>query len=111
MAIGVSKDEFMHSTPKVLRAYDEAHKIKIKELDSLAWQFCGNYVMSAVMVSVEKCFAGRKARLKYIDKPVMKELEQENKPMTEENIKLQRELFVAKLMAMKANFDLEHKKK
>lgn len=41
----------------------------------------------------------------------MKELEEKNKPLSEEEMDRQRELFVAKLEAMRVNFELNHKKK
>lgn len=74
LSIGVTKQEFMHSTPKVLKAYDKAHMMKIELLDSLAWQFCGNYVLSAVAVAVEHCLAGRKAQSEYVKEPMFADL-------------------------------------
>ena len=101
----------MHSTPKVLKAYGEAYKIKIKTLDRLAWQFCGNYVLSAVSVAVEHCLAGKKAVSEFVKKPMLQEMEDANKPMSEAELQKQRELFVARLEAMKTNFELNHKSK
>lgn len=109
--MGVTKNEFMHSTPKNLDAYTKGYKIKLQTLDRLAWQFCGNYVLSAVSVAVEHCLAGKKAKSKYLEKPAMQELENAKKPMTEKELQAQRELFVAKLEAMKTNFELNHKTK
>lgn len=60
----------MHSTPALLKAYDKAYQEKIKRMDVLAWQFCGNYVMPAVSVAVEHCLHGKKAKSKYIEKPI-----------------------------------------
>ena len=73
LSIGLSYKEFMHSTPKVLKAYDKAHFNKIELVDSLVWQFCGNYVLSAVAVAVEHCLAGRKARSEYVKEPSLKD--------------------------------------
>lgn len=101
----------MHSTPKVLRAYDEAYVIKRKEEDRIAWLQWGNYGVSALVFAIDHCLNGQKARSKYSEKPMMKEIEENNKPLTEEEIKRQRELFVAKLEIMKTNFELNHKKK
>lgn len=71
----------------------------------------GSYGISALMVAIDHCLNGRKARSKYIEKPIMQELEEKNKPLSEEEMDRQRELFVAKLEAMRVNFELNHKKK
>ena len=109
--MGLSKNEFMHSTPNVLEAYGKAYKIKLKTIDRLAWQFAGSYVLSAVSVAVEHCLAGRKASSEYIKTPNLEKAELENRPLTEKEIVRQRELFVAMLEAKKTNFELYHKKK
>lgn len=93
--------------PHIIKLLLKGHEEKIKEQDYLAW-IQGQYVLSAVSVAVEHCLAGRKARSKYIKKPILQELEEKNKPMTEEELQRQRELFVARLQAMKTNFELNH---
>lgn len=105
LSIGLTYHEFMHSTPKVLKAYDKAHMKKIELIDSLAWQFCGNYMLSAVAVAVEHCLAGRKAKSEYVKQAVLKDFA-ETKDLTEEE-KKQRKIdeFVAKLNAMKESYD------
>jgi hypothetical protein len=107
--MGVSKGDFFSSTPKILKAYDKAHEEKIKTMDALAWQFCGSYVLSAVSVAVDHCLNAKKAVSKYMEKPVMQNKYDYSEEMTEEEIKRQRELFVAKLMIMKSNYELNHK--
>lgn len=78
--------------------------------DELQYAWWGNYGISALTFAIEHCFAGRKARTKYMDKPILKEIEEKNKPLSEEELQRQRELFVAKLEVMKTNFELNHKK-
>lgn len=85
----------------------KGHEEKIKEQDYLAWLF-NQYTLSAVTVAVEHCLAGRKAKSKYIKKPLLQEIEEKRKPISEEELQKQRELFVAKLQAMKTNFELNH---
>ena len=101
LSIGLSYKEFMHSTPKVLKAYDKAYIKKIETFDNLAWQFCGNYMLSAVAVAVEHCLAGRKARSEYVSEPRLKDC------MLTEDEKRQKQLdeFVKKLETMQANFN------
>lgn len=103
--MGITKYEFMHSTPKVLEAYRKAYSIKLQDMDRMAWMFCGNYVISAVAVAVEVCLAGKKAKGEYVSEPIL----QKNKPLDEEEIQRQRELLVAQLCAMKTNFENNHK--
>ena len=105
LSIGLTYKEYMHSTPRLLEAYEKAFDKKIEMFDSLAWQFCGNYVLSAISVAVEHCLAGRKAKSDYLKQPVLKEY-YEDKYMTEEERKQkQLDLFVEKMKAMQANFD------
>lgn len=106
-AIGVSWQEFWGMNPHIIKLLLKGHEEKIKEQDYLAW-LSNQYTLSAVSVAVEHCLAGRKAKSKYIKKPLLQELEERNKPMTEKEIQRQRELFVAKLQAMKTNFEINH---
>lgn len=73
------------------------------------WIWWGSYGLSAVSVAVEHCLVGRKAKSKYIDKPMLQQAEEKNKPLSEKELQRQRELFVAKLEIMKTNFELNHK--
>lgn len=93
--------------PHIIKLLLKGHEEKVKEKDYMAW-LQGQYTLSAVSAAVERCLAGRKAKSKYIKKPLLQELEERNKPMTEKEIQRQRELFVAKLQAMKTNFEINH---
>lgn len=68
----------------------------------------GAYVQSAFSTSLSNAF-NKRSKAKYLDKPIMKEMEENNKELSEEELQKQRELFVAKLMAMQTNFELNHK--
>lgn len=59
------------SSPADLEPYAKAHKLEVKENDSIIHAVCGNYVLSAVSVAVEHCLAGRKAKSEYIKEPLM----------------------------------------
>lgn len=108
ISVGVPYDTFWHLTPKKLNAFFKANKLKLKVQDEQMW-LMGQYVLSAVSVAVEHCLAGRKAKSKYVKQPFTREVEEQNKPLTEEELQRQRELFVAKLEIMKTNFELNHK--
>lgn len=73
----------------------------------------GTYGLSAVSVAVEHCLAGRKAKSKYIEKPVLSEIQERNsnKILTEEEKQAQLDKFVMSLKIMESNFKAEHEKK
>lgn len=99
----------MDSCPKELEPYDIAHRKKLEEQDYLQYMWWGNYGISALGFAIEHCFNGKRAKSKFVDEPILKNIEEQNKPMTEEKLQRQRELFVAKLEVMKTNFELNHK--
>ena len=101
-------ETFWHLTPKKLDAFYEAYRIKKDADDEKMW-LMGLYIQSAVGTAVEHCLAGRKAKSKYVDKPLLKDIAEKNRVLSEEELQLQRELFVAKLEVMKTNFELNHK--
>lgn len=106
--MGVSWHEFWKMNPRIIKVIAKGYKEKIKEKDYLAW-LSNQYTLSAVSVAVEHCLAGRKARSKYIEKPIMQKIEEQNKPLSENELQRKRELFVAKLEVMKTNFELNQK--
>ena len=61
------------SCPADLEPYKEAHNLEVREADNLAYAFCGNYVLSAVAVAVERNLAGKKSKAEYIKDPILKE--------------------------------------
>lgn len=99
----------MESCPKELEPYNLAHRKKIEEQDILQHMWWGNYGISAFIVAIDSCMNCTKAKSEYIKKPIFEDIEERNKPLTEEELQRQRELFVAKLEVMKTNFELNHK--
>lgn len=96
--------------PHIIKLLLKGHEEKIKEQDYLAWLF-NQYTMSAVSVAVEHCLAGKKAKSKYIEKPIMQKIEEkqeENRQLTEEEKKRQTEKLFMQLRIMGANFNLNH---
>lgn len=73
----------------------------------------GTYGLSAVSVAVEHCLVGRKAKSKYIEKPVLSEIQERktNKELTEEEKQAQLDKFVMSLKIMESNFNAEHENK
>lgn len=52
--------------------------MKTKIEDEKMW-IMGQYTLSAVSVAVEHCLAGRKAKSKYIDKPILQNVLEKTK--------------------------------
>lgn len=67
---GFSIADIDSSCPSDLEPYEKAYKQEREEDDLLQHSWWGSYGLSAVSVAVEHCLAGRKAKLKYIEKPV-----------------------------------------
>lgn len=108
---GLSVDDIDWSSPADMKPYLKAHEEEIKEQDYFAWLF-NQYTLSAVLVAVEHCLAGKKAKSEYVKKPIMKEVEDKqtkNKLLTEEDKKKQTEKLFMQLRIMGANFNLNHK--
>lgn len=80
LAIGVTKDEFFHSTPYELEAYNEAYRLKREIEDEKAW-LQARYNLEAFMVSLSHfaCgLSGKRSNAEYMKMPMMqmkKELE------------------------------------
>lgn len=109
---GLSVEDIDMSSPADMEPYLKAYREELKEKDYLAW-LSNQYTLSAVSVAVEYCLAGKKAKSKYIKKPIMQEIEekqQENKLLTEEEKKRQTEQLFLRLRIMGANFNLNHGK-
>lgn len=111
ISLGVSKAEFMDSTPKDLECYIEAEKMAQKRRDAENWQM-GMYNMSAFSVALGKALSGRKSKSKYMDKPIMEKIKESQKEeeenLTEEQMVTERDKLLAALMTMQANFELNH---
>ena len=109
-AIGVSWEQFWTLNPHIIKilikADAEKHKTKMQEANIIA-HLQGQYFMEALYATVGNMFSGKTVKKhKYPEKPY--EL-YKNKELTEEDLQKQRELFVARLMAMQTNFELNHK--
>lgn len=104
-AIGVSWKEFWGMNPHIIKLLLKGHDIKTKMEDEKMWMM-GLYVASALDSTVCNAFLWRRKGEKghgYEKQPFLQKQIKEN---TEEELQRQRELFVAKLEVMKANFEL-----
>ena len=101
---------FWRLNPTKLKPFQEAYRIKRENRDEEIWSICGNYILSAFATAIDGCLNGRKASSKYIEKPLLRDRVNDGKELSEEELQKQRELFVAKLLVMKTNFELNNKK-
>lgn len=93
----------------LIKGHAEKTKEEIEKANVIA-HLQGQYIAEALLCTVGNMFSGKSSKKhKYPNKPY--ELNKSKKEMTEEELQRQRELFVAKLQVMKANFEIDHKKK
>lgn len=111
ISIGIKEAEFWSMTKRSMDAHIEGNRLQEKKKDEDNWIF-GMYVLSAVSVAVEHNLAGKKAKSKYIEKPIMQQMEElkAKENLTEEEKKNQIEQFFSRLMVMQSNFELEKSK-
>ena len=110
--MGVSWKDFWEMNPKIIKCIADGYKEKIKQKDYLNW-IMGQYNLKAFSVVLDQVLAGmnrRKSKAKYFESPILEMAEKNNEPLSEKELQLQRELFVAKLEAMKTNFEINHNK-
>ena len=77
-------------------------------MDELAWSM-GIYNMAAFGVTLSKAFS-KKSKAEYPKETLMQKAKAEKaeEELTEEEIELERKRFLASLMSMQANFEMNH---
>ncbi len=68
---GLTVPEIDESCPTDLQPYADAHVLERKEKDAEAWIQWGAYGLSAVGTAIERNLAGKKARSKYLEHPIL----------------------------------------
>lgn len=109
IAIGISYFDFWQMNPRIIKVMTEGYKKKKLERDEELWR-AGLYNYIAFSTAMANAFS-KHGRHKYLEKPLLQEAYEKDKPLSEKELKKQRELFAAKLMTMQANFELSHPKK
>ena len=70
LAIGMPLDEYWHGPPYLVHYYQEAHRLKMQEINQMLW-VQGLYVKSALDATVGNLLKKKGANLnKYIEKPL-----------------------------------------
>lgn len=70
---GINTEYIDNSCPTELEPYEIAYNLKMKQKDSFAYACVGNYVTSAVLVAVDHCLNGRKAKYEYTKERVIQD--------------------------------------
>lgn len=107
---GLTVHDIDMSCPADLEPYAKAYKLEQENMDTLMWAWWGNYGFSATITAVERCLAGKKSKMEYLNKPISQR-NQDNKELTEDEIIRLRYEHRLKMETMKANFNLSHPKK
>lgn len=68
---GLTVNDIDQSCPSDLEPYAKAHDKELEEQDYMQHMWWGNYGISALKTTLEHLFAGRKAKSKYIEKPIL----------------------------------------
>lgn len=96
--------------PHIIKLHVKGEEEKMIRTDYMNW-INGIYTQSAVGVSVEHCLAGRKAKSKYMEKPLLQEAEEKRQfevgELSEEEARKQTQALFMKLRIMGANHKME----
>lgn len=107
MTIGVSREEFYHSTLVELRDYDKIYKER-RMLQDQRDYMCGVYTYEAVRTALANAFRGKGEKtIDYRNKPIMVEIEEQRRLMnpTEEEKKKQLDQLREMLFGMQKRFE------
>lgn len=96
MSIGGSRSEFWHLTPKDIMLDFKAHENKINEQIQLAW-INGFYTKLALQSSVLVCGLADKKVVKEMPKYPDMPNQKEDEPLTQAEIDVQTQYFIAKM--------------
>jgi hypothetical protein len=76
----MTEEQFWKSNPRIINIWFEAWKKKQNRENELQYMYTGNYELSALITAIDKVLNGKKAKAKYIEKPVqLFELTEEEK--------------------------------
>lgn len=75
MAIGMTYDQYWYGDPLMVRAFYEAHKLKLRLQDENNW-LLGRYFADAILATVGNQLSG-KGEFKYPEEPYMTEHNEE----------------------------------
>lgn len=107
--MGITWWQFWELNPHKIKIITMGYREQKIEQDAMVYSWWGNYGLSAVAVAVEHCLAGKKAKSKYIEKPMLANVEKNDKVLDEEEKQKKAEQFFLQLEILGANFKNNHK--
>ena len=69
---GLTIKDIENSNPREMKAYEDAFALSQKLIDRNSWNM-GNYMTNAVTVALDHAFNGKKAKSKYLEKPLLEQ--------------------------------------
>lgn len=106
----ISIDYLCWSCPADIEPYIKMYELSERKADEHAW-LQGMYNYEATITAIEHALSGKKAKLKYPEKPyTIQARENKGQIAHDEKMKKVKGLFM-QLEVMKANFELNHPKK
>jgi len=103
----MTTDEYWYAAPLLTKSYREAHKLRQRQQNELAW-LQGMYVYSAVNAVVANALGSKGRKAEYIKEPV--DLGLETEAEKEAKAQREREKIIASLTAWKKAWDKQKAK-
>lgn len=66
----MNEEQFWNSNPRIIKVWEKTYQEDLTYKNGLIHSFVGTYGISALQVAIDSCLNGRKAKAKYIDKPL-----------------------------------------
>lgn len=104
---GMTEEQFWRANPAIIEVWEEAWKRQENRKNELIHAWVGEYGISALVFAIDHCLNGKKARSKYMEKPIrLFELTESEKEAQKENAT---DMFIAWANATKASYDVKNK--
>ena len=104
---GMNEEQFWRANPAIIDVWEEAWKRQENRKNELIHAWVGEYGISALVFAIDHCLNGKKARSKYMEKPIrLFELTESEKKAQKENAT---DMFIAWANATKASYDVKNK--
>lgn len=85
----MTEEQFWHSNPRIIAVWEKAYKEKVNSINDIIHNIVGNYGISALIYSIEHCFA-KNPKYSYVEKPIklfeLTEEEKEREAVKEQKI-------------------------
>lgn len=108
---GVSYDDFGKLTMKKIKIISHAYSEKLSEdfkMSDMVAFIQGRYVVEALLCTVGNMLGGKNSKFEYPEQAYS--MSQQEEQLTEEQIELQRQQFIATLQTMQHNFNINKEK-